>query len=95
MTLSARLTRVMVCTACALRNRNAFAYCETVRQRVLLPNLPVACVEHYGQRGEDVIVAALIAARAASEDVDTATLRYLEIGGITHSPPSCCRRVWG
>jgi FkbM family methyltransferase len=81
MSLSAKLTRAIVRTACAARNRNAFVYYETVRHRVPLPDLPVACVEHYGQCGEDVIVVALIAARAATDGVEPAGLRYLEIGG--------------
>jgi len=81
MTLSARLTRLAVRTACAARNRNAFVYYETVRNHVPLPDLPVACAEHYGQCGEDLIVTALIAARAATDGIDPAALKYLEIGG--------------
>jgi FkbM family methyltransferase len=81
MGVSAKLTRILVRSACAPRNRNAFVYYEAMRNGVGLPDIPVVCAEHYGQCGEDLIVAALIEARAVADGVDTKQLRYLEIGG--------------
>jgi FkbM family methyltransferase len=76
-----KLLRVLMRAVCSLRNRNAFVYYQSIVARVPLPGIPVILVEQYGQCGEDLIVAALITARAFREGCDPGSLRYLEVGG--------------
>ena len=65
----------------AAQRLNGFVY-EACRQvRIRRPDIPVRPVEFYGQLGEDLIVAALVAAKAQREQIDLSTTRYVEIGG--------------
>ncbi len=61
--------------------RNGFVYDACVRARIRRPDIPVRAVEFYGQCGEDLIVQALLEARALRTGVSLEDQKYFEIGG--------------
>lgn len=60
---------------------NGFVYDACRRAGVGRPDIPVRAVEFYGQCGEDLIVQALLEARAITEGIDLRDRKYLDIGG--------------
>ena len=60
---------------------NGFVYEACLQARIRRPDIPVRAVEFYGQCGEDLIVQALLEARALSTGVSLAEQKYFEIGG--------------
>lgn len=63
------------------RSWNNYVYEACVERDVAYPDGHVPAVELYGQAGEDLMVLALLEARALLEAADLAQARYLEIGG--------------
>jgi FkbM family methyltransferase len=61
--------------------RNKFVYDACLVHGVALPDIPVVPVEFYGQCGEDLIVLALLEARAVRLGLNPRIETYLEIGG--------------
>lgn len=64
-----------------MRRANIFVYDECISQDVSFPDLPVFLSEHYGQCGEDIIVASLLVAWSERAGIALSSLRYLEVGG--------------
>jgi FkbM family methyltransferase len=60
---------------------NSFVYNACLRERVRRPDIRVRLVELYGQCGDDIIVAAMLDAKATIRNTSLANERYLEIGG--------------
>ncbi|MBV5263331.1 FkbM family methyltransferase [Pinisolibacter aquiterrae] len=60
---------------------NDWVYAQCIREGVRFPDIPCRSYEFYGQCGEDLIVRALLEARAASRGVELKTRKYLEVGG--------------
>ena len=60
-------------------NTSVYEACH--EHHVRLPDLPVRAVEVYGQAGEDVVVQALLEAKAFTHGVDLTQEKYLEVGG--------------
>lgn len=60
---------------------NKFVYISSIRARVAWPDIKVLPVELYGQCGEDLIILALLEARALSKGLDLEQQHYLEVGG--------------
>lgn len=60
---------------------NDWVYAQCIRTGVRFPDIPCRSFEYYGQCGEDLIVRALLEARAVTRGVDLKTRRYLEVGG--------------
>jgi FkbM family methyltransferase len=81
MKIAKRIARTLLNAVWGALWRNSFVYNACVREGVRLPTIPVGPVEHYGQLGEDIIVAALLQARGSRENVGLVGKTYLEIGG--------------
>lgn len=60
---------------------NSYVYDACRRAGVARSDIPARAVEFYGQCGEDLIVQALLEARAFSDGVDLGRCKYLEVGG--------------
>jgi FkbM family methyltransferase len=64
-----------------MRRLNYSVYEECVSLGLELPGLPVFFAEHFGQCGEDLIVACLLRALATRQKINLPAETYLEIGG--------------
>jgi hypothetical protein len=60
---------------------NPYVYDACARTHTKWPDITVRPVELYGQCGEDLIVLALLEAKALRDGIDLRHRRYLEIGG--------------
>ena len=60
---------------------NSAVYEACAEHGVGIPDLPVRDVEVYGQAGEDLVVRAVLEAKAHLHGVDLRQERYLEVGG--------------
>lgn len=79
--LLVRLLKRLTAAGFGLLNRNSSVYMASALAGVSWPDIPARPIEFYGQCGEDLILAALLEARAFEKGVDLASERYLEVGG--------------